>query len=123
MFRFPVNGLGVSVPRLSPVKLIQGSSRDEVSQTFWTDAREPAALLQMTLVGIAAIDRAGFGAGRSQPSWLAGKFFTISICSAAKLFTTARSSMQGPRETLLRRLRLTLETVSATMGLIVVGSG
>ena len=69
-----------------------------------TGAREPAGLLQLTLVGIAAVDRAGFGAGRSQPSWPEGKWFTTSICSAAKFFTSGGPSKQGPRETLLRPL-------------------
>jgi hypothetical protein len=104
MFRFPVDALGATVPLLSPVKLIQGSSWDEVLSDLWTGAREPAGLLQLTLVGIAAVDRAGFGAGRSPPSWLAGKFFTTSICSPAKFFTIGGSSKQGPRATLLRPL-------------------
>ena len=69
-----------------------------------TDAREPAGLLQITLEGIATVDRAGFGAWRSPPSWPEGKLFTTSFCSAAKFFPSGGSSKQGPRETLLRPL-------------------
>ena len=76
---------------MSPVKLIQGSSRDEVLSDLWTGAREPAGVLQITLEGIAAVDRAGFGALRSEPSWLEGKLFTMPISLAAKLFTTPQA--------------------------------
>ena len=69
-----------------------------------TAAREPAGILQLTLEGIATVDRAGLGALRSPPSWLEGKLFTRLSCFAAKLFTTGAPSEQGPRKAFLRRL-------------------
>ena len=74
------------------------------SQTFGQAPESRAGLLQMTLVGIATVDRVGFAAWRSQPSWPEGKLFTTSICSAAKFFTSRGPSMQALPETLLRLL-------------------
>ena len=74
------------------------------SGDLWTGAREPAGVLQITLEGIAAVDRAGFGALRSEPSWLEGKLFTMPISLAAKLFTTPAGCEQGIPEAFPRRL-------------------
>ena len=103
MFDFPVEGVGARAG-LSLVKLIQGSSRDVVLSDLRTDAREPAGVLQLTLEGIATVDRAGLGALRSQPSWPEGKLFTMLFSSAVKLFTTGTAAEQGFPQASVRRL-------------------
>ena len=74
------------------------------SQTFGQALENRPVFYNITLEGIAAIDRAGFGALRSEPSWLEGKLFTMSISLAAKFFTTAAPSEQGLLAAFPRRL-------------------
>ena len=114
MVRLPVEGDGAFAWLPSLVELIQGSSRDEVLSDLRTGAREPAAILQLNLEGFAAVDRAGLGTLRRIPSSPAGKSFTSSIRSAAKLFTSELPSEHGFAEAVLPRLCITLERVSAT---------
>ena len=68
-----------------------------------TAAREPAGIRQLTLEGIATLDRAGLGALRSQLSSPEGKLFTMLFSSAAKLFTSRAAAKPGFPQAFLRR--------------------
>ena len=98
---FPVEGCDAGAG-LSLVKLIHGSSWDVVLSDLRTDTREPAGVLQLTLAGIATVDRAGLGALRSQLSSPEGKLFTMLFSSVAKLFTSRAATGQGFPQAFLR---------------------
>src|SRR5262245_40854899 len=85
------------------------------SQTFGQGPENRPGVLQLNLLGFATVDRAGLGTLRRIPSSPAGKSFTRSIRSAAKLFTSELPSEHGFAEAVLPRLCITLERVSATV--------